>query len=137
MINPDITQKQKRETLENDRLVRQASTYFHHAQSIDLELSGRYSKLTPTSVTGSTPGPIYPQQSETSPANQAALTGPEAPLGYDINAIDPVGERWEQEASKSTIESFDSTKAKPTAVERAKALAERQRKLFADKLRRL
>jgi hypothetical protein len=99
MNNPDITQKQKREVMENDRLVRQRSTYFHHAQSIDLEMGGRYSKLTPTSVSGSTPGPIYPGQPSTAPSNQMAMMPEEPPLGYSVNDQEPTGEKFEVAAS--------------------------------------
>jgi hypothetical protein len=100
MNNADeISQALRRQILANDRKVseeRRMSTYHAHSMSIDLEMGGRYSKLHPTSVTGSTSGPVYPEQPETSPANQAALVGPEAPLGYDINAMDPVGEFHER-----------------------------------------
>jgi hypothetical protein len=51
-----ISQTEKREVLKNDQRVRQGSTYFHHAQGIDLEMGGRFSKVHPTTVTGSTPG---------------------------------------------------------------------------------
>jgi hypothetical protein len=79
----EISQAERRKVLENDRKVR--ATYFQHAQSDpELELGGRFVKLTPTSVTGTGPSPI-PQQPPTSPANQAAMV-PDEPL------IDGTGE---------------------------------------------
>ena len=96
MSNPAdmISQKEKREILANDRLVR--STYFSQAQaSIDEDRGGRFSVLTPTQVVGRS-SVSYPRLPSTAPANQAAIVGDEPPLGIDVNALDPAGEPHEQ-----------------------------------------
>jgi len=72
MVDPEvsnpadlISRKEKQEVLRNDRLAR--STYFQHAQTDpDLELGGRFKKLTPSSVVGASPV-VYPPQPEGSP----------------------------------------------------------------------
>src|SRR5215831_3066169 len=64
MIPPDITMKEKKEILEDDRKVREGSTYFAHAQaSAQDEMGGRFAKVQPTSVTGSSPG-AWPKMPE-------------------------------------------------------------------------
>jgi hypothetical protein len=76
----EISQALKRRVIENDRKVREGSTYFAHAQaSIDDELRGRFAQSGQSaSVTGSSPI-SYPQQPSTSPSNQMAMM-PEEPL---------------------------------------------------------
>jgi hypothetical protein len=87
-FNNDASQAQRRKVFENDRKV---STYFQRAQAdADLELGGRYAKVTETTVTGAAPGPIYPKQPPNSPWASEPI-GPEPPLGYDINAMDQDG----------------------------------------------
>jgi hypothetical protein len=137
MTNPDITQKQKRETLENDRKI--MSNYLDHANSsVNDERGGRWAAASPTRTVIGTAPAVYPRQPETSPANQAALAGSdEPPLGIDVNAIEPTGELWEQEASRSPGDtSAPPSGVRPSAVERAKALAERQRKHFEESKRK-
>ena len=65
----DITQQEKREVLRNDHKVREASTYHSVAQaSIDDERGGRFAYSgNSTTVTGSTPGSVYPRQPAGSP----------------------------------------------------------------------
>jgi hypothetical protein len=95
-----ISQKERREVLKNDRLVRQGSTYFQHAQaSIDDELRGRFAQSGQSAtVTGSSPI-SYPKQPSTSPANQMSMMPDEAPLGYRVDDQEPVGEKFEVAAS--------------------------------------
>jgi hypothetical protein len=97
-FNNEASQSERRRILAEGR---KTSTYHQQAQAdADLEMGGRFAKVMPTSVTGTTPGPQYPRQPADSPSNQAALVGDEPPLGVDINAMDPVGEHHELEASK-------------------------------------
>ena len=94
MNNPadEISQKEKREVMRNDRL----NTYqAHAAASVDEERGGRFSVQTKLTVIGQSPI-TYPQQPQTSPANQAALVGDEAPLGYSVENHEPVGEPHER-----------------------------------------
>jgi hypothetical protein len=80
MNNPadDIPQSERRRIMADDRRGR---TYMGHAMvSADDERGGRFALSgNVTSVTGSSPGPIYPPQPSTSPANQMAMM-PDEPL---------------------------------------------------------
>jgi hypothetical protein len=102
MTNPDITMKDKKEILENDRKV--MNTYHALAQSsIDDERGGRYAAVSrPATFVGA--GPIsYPALPEEAPSNQMAMMPPEPSLGYSVNDQEPVGEIHEQDASRSTV----------------------------------
>lgn len=89
-----VSQAERRRIISEERRL---STYRSHAEAnADLELGGRYSKVTTVTVTGASPIHQYPRQPLTSPANQAAMVGKEEPLGYDINAMDVVGEPHER-----------------------------------------
>jgi hypothetical protein len=94
MTNPDVTMKDKKEVLENDR---QISSYRDHAEAnADLDLGGRFAKVTTTTFVGASPI-SYPRLPQDAPANQAAMVGDEPPLGYDINAME-TDERQEEQA---------------------------------------
>jgi hypothetical protein len=100
MNNPAdmFSQAERRRIIASERRL---STYRAFAEAdADVDLGGRFSKLHPTSVTGALPNHQFPQQPETSPANQMAMMPDEPPLGYSVNDLDPTGERWEQERSK-------------------------------------
>src|SRR5262245_39762052 len=71
------------------------STYFSHAGDVELELGGRFAKLTPTTVTGSEGVVRYPRQPEGSPWASDPV-GTEPPLGYSVNAVEVVGEPHER-----------------------------------------
>ena len=104
MDNPAdlISQKEKREVLANDRMAR--NTYLAHANDAELEMGGRFTKLTPTSVTGASAGSAYPQQPEGSPWHHDPVPD-EMPLGYSVDEQEAVGERHEVEASSTgTVE---------------------------------
>ena len=115
MNNPadEFTQSFKRKILAEDR--DRLSTYRDHAEAnADLELGGRFAKLTPTTVTGSTPTHQYPKLPADSPFNQAATMVPdEPPLGIDINAMEPVGEHFERgDVAEGTGSSDGTTRPK-------------------------
>jgi hypothetical protein len=75
-------------------------TYMAHTDTfLDDNRGGRFSVTKPAALIGS--GPIhYPQLPQDAPANQALMVGDEMPLGYDINAMDAVGEPHEVKASE-------------------------------------
>ena len=89
-----ITQKEKREVLANDRKV---STYLAHAMaSAEDEMGGRYAKVQPTTVTGSSPGSAFPRMPEGNPWREEPI-GKEAfidgrgeglTLGFEIDRPD-------------------------------------------------
>ena len=92
-----ISQREKREVLDNDRKV--SSSYFHHARAAaDDERQGRFAAVNPTSVTGSTPASQYPRQPATSPWSHDPC-GLEPSLGYVIDQQEAVGEPHEIAAS--------------------------------------
>jgi hypothetical protein len=107
MNNADeFSQATKRKILTEDR--QRFNTYRSHAEAnADLELGGRFSKVTTVTVTGARPAIQYPRQPLNSPANQMAMMPPEQSLGYDINEMECVGEPHER----------DGTPPSPAAVE--------------------
>jgi hypothetical protein len=112
-MNPvdEISQVERRRVFENDRIAaleRRLSTYHAVAQgSIDDERQGRFAAVGKVTVTGTGPTLQYPRQPETSPANQAVLTGQEGPLGYSVNDQEPVGEKFELGDKPSTSQASD------------------------------
>ena len=88
----EISQTERRRVMENDRKV---ATYHFVAQSaVDDERGGRYAVEGKATVTGSSPI-SYPAQPTHSPWHHDPI-GTEPPLGYSIDAIDPVGEVFER-----------------------------------------
>jgi hypothetical protein len=94
MINPDITMKEKRETLVNDRKV--MVTYLSHAEaSANDDRGGRFAVRSPTTVIGAAPI-AYPKQPEGSPWACDPMppeplidgTGEGLTLGYAIDRPD-------------------------------------------------
>jgi hypothetical protein len=103
----EISQAERRRVLANDRKVaeeRKLSTLLDHANaSADDLAGGRFAAITKTTVTGSSPI-SYPRLPADSPSNQAMMVPDEAPLGFDINAMDPVGEPHERGDAAATEE---------------------------------
>jgi hypothetical protein len=80
MHNPAdmISQAERRRIISEERKL---STYRQHAEAnADLELGGRFSKVTTVTVTGVSPIHQYPRQPLSSPANQAAMVPNEVRL---------------------------------------------------------
>jgi hypothetical protein len=129
----EISQIEKRRILAEDRKAR--STYFQHALTDpDLELGGRFKKLTPSTVTGSSSMSAVPQQ----PANSPWKCDPvpaEMPLGYSVNDQEPVGELHERtgdaaEGSSTTDVVEDAAAAvEPSHVVSAAAVKPRWRRI--------
>jgi len=76
----DIDQQTRREILKD--------TYFNRAQSDADMIGGRFKQQTQTHVTGV---PQYPKQPPTSPWATPDPSGPEPPLGYEIDALPDCG----------------------------------------------
>jgi hypothetical protein len=74
------------------------STYFARASDVELEMGGRFAKLTPTTVTGSEPIAKYPKL-ESGPWAKDECP-PEPELGVDVNTPEPVGEVHELSRAK-------------------------------------
>jgi hypothetical protein len=111
MTNEKITQADKLAALHNSNLLRkraELNTYHARAQVEADDAGGRYAKLQPTTVIGSTGAPAYPQQPEGSPW-RGDLIGQEPPLGYSVDAIDPVGEPHEIAEAAAIIEHADAS----------------------------
>jgi hypothetical protein len=98
----DIPQSERRQVSENDRVARRAATYHSLASAdIDQERGGRFATMNKPAVTGTDPAVRVPQQ----PANSfwsRDLLPPEPPLGWSVEAQEPVGEVWEVEQSMET-----------------------------------
>jgi hypothetical protein len=98
MLSSQEEKRDRIETIENDRLVREAeqqriqlegSTMYQHAQSAaNDEAGGRFASVNPTRVIGATPNiaAAYPAASS---AHQTELP-PELPTGHDINEMPPL-----------------------------------------------
>src|SRR5215813_14481930 len=87
----EISQAERRRIMADDR---RAKTYFGQAQHADDELGGRYAKVRSTTVVGSSPS-SYPAQPSTSPWHRDPVPD-EPPLGYSVDAVEPVGEIHER-----------------------------------------
>jgi hypothetical protein len=74
------TQHEKLEALRND-------TLFSRQQNQPDDAGGRYAKITPTTVTGATPTPQYPQI-PSGPWSGADPAPPEEPLGYSVDDME-------------------------------------------------
>ena len=96
MTQADEQRERRRQMAEDQRRL---STYRDHAENDpELQLGGRFAKVTPTTVVGAASGPVYPRL-PSGPWAEGDPSGDEPPLGLDINAIEPVGEKFEQIAS--------------------------------------
>jgi len=87
----EISQAERRRIMADDR---RARTYFGQAQHADDDLGGRYAKVHSTTVVGSSPV-SYPAQPSTSPWHHDPVPD-EPPLGYSVDAVEPVGEIFER-----------------------------------------
>jgi hypothetical protein len=81
----DTPQAERKAIVKND-------SHFSRQQNIIDDAGGRYAKLNPAKITGSTPSPV-PQQPTSSPWAKSLdeLTGPEGPLGFDIEFVGELG----------------------------------------------
>jgi hypothetical protein len=76
----EISQREKREVLRD--------TYLSRAQAdAEIEAQGRFKRQSPTTIVGAQ----YPRQSSNSPWASPDPTGPEPPLGEDIEYVGALG----------------------------------------------
>jgi hypothetical protein len=95
----DATQKEKAAVAKNDRDLASHLLRFAEAQAREGS-DGRWGAINKVNVTGRYDGPNrIPRLPDTSWSNQAAMVGHEQPLNADVNAMDPVGEYGEVQAS--------------------------------------
>jgi hypothetical protein len=97
MLSRQEEEQERCETLENDKLVREAehrriqregTTMHQHAQSAaNDEAGGRFASVNPTTVIGVQPLPTYPQLPANSPWHGSDPVPDEPPLGYRIDAV--------------------------------------------------
>jgi hypothetical protein len=100
----------RRATLLNDQ---RASTYVDHVH--DDTSGGRFAKVTPSTVTGTGPVPLYPTLPANSPWHHDPVPA-EEPLSFD-NAAPIVGEVFE--VQRSLAEACDGTDLPPSLSEPA------------------
>jgi hypothetical protein len=108
-MTDEISQAEKKQIL-ND-------TYLSRAQAdAELEGQGRFKKEVQTRVTGV---PSYPSLPASSPWSKGLdeVTGSELPIGFDVNAQEPVGEVHEIQSSLGGPTMAPSGSAPPPAVE--------------------
>jgi hypothetical protein len=101
-MTDEPTQSEKLAALHNDRLLKRA-TYSHVVELYDdTRPHGRFA------VGASQPLTQYPTQPPHSPWFDARFNGPD-PLGYSVDAMEPVGSPAEIEASIRRLEAAAST----------------------------
>jgi hypothetical protein len=97
-------QQERRETLENDRKVREQTGTFMSHTHID-DAGGRFAQVNAATVIGATPVPSYPQ----GPAWSVDPSGVEPPLNYSVNELQPTGEPHEIAASIAAQGSLEAS----------------------------
>jgi hypothetical protein len=88
----NATQQEKAEILRNDL---RANTFAGRAIAEADDVRGRWAEINKSNVVGATPTPQYPA----GPNWSVDPTGVEPPLNIDVNALEPVGEFGEVQAS--------------------------------------
>ena len=97
MLSRQIEMADKLEVHENEKRLReQGSTFLAHTHN---DVGGRFAAISSPVVVGERQIPNYPQ----GPAWCAADQELEPPLGVDLNAIEPVGEKFEVELSREVV----------------------------------
>ena len=91
----EAREAQRRRRVIEERRMR---SYHGQAQSMDLDLGGRFAKVTKTTVTGTDPVVRYPSLPTDNPWNKDVLPT-EPSLGYSIEDMEPTGEAWERSAA--------------------------------------
>ena len=128
----DGTNEEKIEALFNEQKLRNAqrrnsaSTFSQFANSEANQDAGRFAAINKATVVGATPKP--PEYAAPNWAPQAV--GVEPQLGIDVNAMEPVGERFEVEASLERAEQEAS--AIPTDAEPVRGAAGSEAEISSD-----
>jgi hypothetical protein len=93
-VNDPITMKDKHEVVRNDQRVHRDTFHSRAEGDFALAQQGRHAQR--VNITGQWDSLArHPRLPETSPSNQMAMVGHEAPLNADVNAMEPVGEPGE------------------------------------------
>ena len=108
LYSNETTQAERKAIVKND-------SYFARQSNAADDAGGRFAKLTPATITGSTLAPQYPSLPANSPWHHDPVAATE-PLGFSVNAMEPVGTQAEIEASIPTLNS-PVGRALPAAVE--------------------
>jgi hypothetical protein len=87
------------QALRNAERRKNASTFSQFANAEASADAGRFAAINKANVVGAKAVPDYPNQPPNSFSNQAAVVGPEEPLGFDVNETPVVGEPYEIQAS--------------------------------------
>jgi hypothetical protein len=105
MTSRDREQEERRQVLENDRLVREERSLLAQAQAqIDLESpGGRFKREASVHITGSQRVPIYPRQPGSSPWHHDPVPN-EEPLGVSVAEAPIVGTLSEQDQAAAILE---------------------------------
>jgi hypothetical protein len=92
-MSNEATQSEKRAIVKND-------SYFSRQQNTPDDAGGRYSRITPSQLTGQSPSPV-PTLPATSSFAQGIdqVVGPEPPLGFSVNTMEVTGIPAEVEKS--------------------------------------
>jgi hypothetical protein len=92
----EISQAERRRIMADERRMK---TYHGHALDGEPELGGRFKKVNTTTVVGTDPTVAVPTQLPW----HSDVCPPEPPLGIDINAQEPTGEKFEQASVTGTV----------------------------------
>jgi len=90
----DIPQSVRRRIMAEERRLK---TYIGHALDAELEMGGRFAKVHTTTVTGSS-SISYPTQPTHSPWHSPE----EPPVGFSVDAMEPVGEPFDRGPPSTT-----------------------------------
>jgi len=85
MLSSQEEQAERRRVFADQSLPKQASTFHQHAQADADTPRGRFSAVSASYVVGTTGSPQYPAAA----AHQRDPCGPEPPLGYRIDELEP------------------------------------------------
>ena len=115
----ETSQRERKAVLKND-------TFLSRAMADDeLGLGGRFKRLSNATIVGATPGPQVPTLPEGSPWSNDPV-GDERPLGFEIDAMEPVGTEAEITRSIAGTPLTAPTESSP-AVETGGVPAPRRR----------
>jgi hypothetical protein len=103
-------QREREAILRNDR----ANTFAGRAQAEADDVRGRWAQINKFDVVGATPTPQYPA----GPNWSVDPTGLEPPLGIDVNAVEPCGEKFEIDAMATSATGSHQPASAPRHDER-------------------
>jgi hypothetical protein len=104
-MTTDVTRSYRNEATQRERVLRndQRHTFQSRAIAENDDVRGRWAEINKSNVVGATSTPQYPA----GPNWSVDPTGVEPPLGIDVNAVEPCGEKFEIEALGDVTTVFD------------------------------